>query len=373
MALPSVTRSPAAFSGLALAALSGLYTGYWLFASETLKKEVAVWADQRRAEGYRISFDEPVAGGFPFGVELTLPRPSLVAPGDGGRWSAPALTVTLHPLRLSGFTMAAAGPHDIGLPAAWGGNRVTLTTAATVLGIETDGDGARQSLTVEGARIEGLAAPVSVANLAVSVRRPRNKTVDHTVTTLEMTFNARQVDLPPGLELPLGPRLAEVALKGRLKGNVPGGDPAQALTAWRVDGGTFEVDSLGLDWLPLKMKASGTLALDEQLQPMGALSAAFTGFFEAVESLSRRGIVRSRDASMVKVVLGMMARTEGGGPPTLNLPVTVQDQVVYAGPARLFPVPTVRWSATHKPRPPLEHNGAPRLAKPVTGLVPEGE
>ena len=54
--------------------------------------------------------------------------------------------------------------------------------------------------------------------------------------------------------------------------------------------------------------------------------------------------MRRRDAVTAKLVLGALARTpEGGGPPTLNLAITVQDRTLFAGPVALARLPAIDW------------------------------
>ncbi len=63
-----------------------------------------------------------------------------------------------------------------------------------------------------------------------------------------------------------------------------------------------------------------------------------------MDALRKRGLVRSRDAVTAKLVLGALARTpEGGGPPTLNLAITVQDRTLFAGPVPLARFPAIPW------------------------------
>jgi hypothetical protein len=113
--------------------------------------------------------------------------------------------------------------------------------------------------------------------------------------------------------------------------------------------------------------ATGTVALDGRMQPVGAFTARIQGFFEAVEALRARGLIRGRDASMAKLVLGAMARpAPGGGPPVLSLPVTLQDRVLYAGPVALVRLPELRWPG--QPPTPAGAPGDDRAGAANTGV-----
>jgi hypothetical protein len=116
------------------------------------------------------------------------------------------------------------------------------------------------------------------------------------------------------------------------------------LVKWRDGGGTVEVARLNLAYGFLDVWANGTMALDGDMQPIGAFTAKVEGFFPLVDALKEKGLVRARDAVTAKVVLGVLAKKPAdGGPPTLNLPLTVQGRKVYAGPLALAQVPAIPW------------------------------
>ena len=91
---------------------------------------------------------------------------------------------------------------------------------------------------------------------------------------LEFSLRAEAISPPSGIVRPLGPRIASLEMDGALNGPVPVGRTlAEQAAAWRDGGGSLEVRHLALVWGPLDLTASATLALDDQLQPMGAGSA----------------------------------------------------------------------------------------------------
>ena len=74
------------------------------------------------------------------------------------------------------------------------------------------------------------------------------------------------------------------------------------------------------------MAASGTLALDRQLQPLAAMSVKIQGYVPALDQLRATGVVGPRELTIAKLVLGALSRQElEGGPATVRLPVNIQD------------------------------------------------
>jgi len=143
----------------------------------------------------------------------------------------------------------------------------------------------------------------------------------------------------------MGRQVSELILRGELTESFgTTGFNAQALTQWRDAGGTLEANRIQVGYGPLFLQGNGTLALDGDLQLVGAFSARIQGFFQTVDGLRRGGVIRRPDASMAKVVLGMLSKQpKNGGPATISLPLTLQERALFAGPVRLIKMPEIHW------------------------------
>ena len=74
-----------------------------------------------------------------------------------------------------------------------------------------------------------------------------------------------------------------------------------------------------------------------------AMTARIKGYRETVDALVETGHVKGRDAVATKFVLAMVARATPGGSSQLTVPITIQNGMLSAGPARLLRVPTIDW------------------------------
>lgn len=55
--------------------------------------------------------------------------------------------------------------------------------------------------------------------------------------------------------------------------------------------------------------------------------------------------MRPDNGALVKTALGLLARAPaGGGAKVLTVPLTIQKQVLYAGPFGLMRLPTIKWA-----------------------------
>jgi hypothetical protein len=92
------------------------------------------------------------------------------------------------------------------------------------------------------------------------------------------------------------------------------------------------------------LTASATLALDEQLQPMGAASAHLIGYAETLDALAVRGAISKSAATAAKAVLSLLAHTpEDGGPPDVEVPLTLQYRTLSMRQVPLLRLPELDW------------------------------
>jgi hypothetical protein len=143
----------------------------------------------------------------------------------------------------------------------------------------------------------------------------------------------------------LGPRIASLTLQGALDGPVPRAHTlGERAAAWRDGGGTLEIQHLAVNWGPLDLTASATLALDEQQQPMGTGSARVIGYAETLDALASHGVISKSAATAAKAVLSLLAHSpEDGGPPDVEVPLTLQYRTLSMRQVPLLRLPELDW------------------------------
>ena len=106
----------------------------------------------------------------------------------------------------------------------------------------------------------------------------------------------------------------------------------------------MELAGFALRWDSLDVSGNGTLALDRELQPTGAMTLSVRGFETVIDTLVARGVIRPGPAATARTILGLMAKTpEEGGAPVLTAPLTVQNRKLFVGPVRLAELPAIVW------------------------------
>jgi hypothetical protein len=334
--------------GLALVAvllvLLGAYTAYWWIVATRISEGVTAWAQTERAEKVDISWQEVGVTGFPFFWRVTLDhavlRDGRLTPSPELR--IPALSATARPWGFGSWELVA--PEGLSAHLAGGGERPPLQaavqTAIGMLAVDPQA-GSNLWLNLRDISVEaGTKVPISSADAWVIL--PPRPPGSHTAPALGIALDLRQVQLPSMTSV-LNDMIEELAFGITVKGAVPSGKLTEALAEWRDKGGTLELDNLYLDWGGVGANASGTLALDRELQPVGGVSGAIAGYDKILIGLVQSGRMRADAAGLARLALAVLARAGPDGKPEIKTAFTIQNGEMFLGPAKLGKAPHFIW------------------------------
>jgi hypothetical protein len=340
-------------AAVAILAVAG-WAGWWQLAGVVAERTLAAKLAAAHDHGDDIAYRSLERGGFPLYLRLSLTEVTAKR-RDGSIWRLPELEVetplwwvTTPRLRFAGHAQAwlPRGNDVINLGADSGDGWVNLGGA---LGF-TEAHLALTGATVQRLGADGappVTEPVTVAQVDLAATAARHAPTEHTETGLTVTVAAERLHVPLTQALPLGSSIRSLGATARVLGATPRLDPG-SLAAWSQDGGTVELDRASLQWGPLVLAANGTLALDRDLQPIGALTAEITGFAPAIDALVATGWVKPKEGQAVKAVLtGLVPRHQGAAlptDPTARIPVSIHDGFIHVGPFRLAPLPAIPWT-----------------------------
>jgi hypothetical protein len=203
-------------------------------------------------------------------------------------------------------------------------------------------------LTAVGLAGIGLAQGVQIGDAEAHIELPETPPQSHADVALGLSLQVNQATLPVAVPA-FGNTLSGFSFSGQIKGPLPPGPFVQALSQWRDNGGTIELQSLRLRWGSLLLDASGTLALDSALQPEGAFSAMITGQDQAVDVAVMTGALKPDQAGAAKAVLALLAHpvangSDQDGQNAISLPLTIQNQRLFLGPAQIGDIPPIPWN-----------------------------
>lgn len=336
-------------AALSLLLLSvGGWLAYWQILTNDLDAGLRAWIAEQRALGWTVSVGSINRGGWSLAARLTAHdinitgEPALLAGGVAWQASAVELRISLlDPWRL---TILPLGLQVIRLP---NGTAVSLVaealavdiTAASPNGVVIDFDATdlraeTQDDSAHTASIERLEAQITWLPAAVAGERAAT-----------FTLLCKGIRLPVGIRWPLGPQVEIVAAEGGITGPLPVVvRPLAAAAAWRDGGGALEIALQSLVWGPLNVTGSATLALDEELQPMGAGNAHVIGFQGTFDALGSNGVLTLSAVRAAKALLSLMAGVPGGREhQSVDVPLTLQFRTLSMRQIPLLLLPEVDW------------------------------
>jgi hypothetical protein len=336
----AVRRVVLSLTALVLVALIA-YAAYWHYMAGVLRDQLEPWAEARAAEGYVIHWNDAQVGGFPgsFRFDFTnlsfgtlRPVPVALNAASASAWAMP------WNLRHWEFT-APSGARLVEPSGTAGFDARRLDGAVDVEGRTMS------ALDVTALDLTGfgLAQGIEIGDAEAHIELPVAPPQSHSDTALGLSVQLTQASLPvtvPGF----GNTLSGFSFSSQIKGALPPGPFTQALARWRDDGGTIELQSLRLRWGSLLLDASGTLALDGALQPEGAFSAIITGQDAAVDVAVMTGALKPDQASAAKTVLGLLAKPNADGEKAITLPMTIENEKLFLGPAKIANLPPIPWN-----------------------------
>lgn len=316
------------------------YSGYWYYISYYIDDYISEIKDDLRDEGIRMNYDDLSIKGFPYRFSLNFKTLNLSA--MQGRhsvnWTSDASELIIQPWNPThGILLTQKSTISFGSMAAKK-QTITLSPASSKISVRF-GAGALQQ--------------VSMVFDAVQMKTAK----ENTFYANSLGFHIRMPETGPSLK-PLEvndlvePALANVALLLRgfgktdsnTKGDVdlsftPRGQvtpklEANALERWRNLGGTIDLDTLKILWNAKTMIADGSLTIDENFYPLGAMTLKVPDADPLRNFLKDMGWATRGEANEISTwvnVWGSKNMKNG----LVNIPIMIQDGFVSVAGATL--------------------------------------
>ncbi len=313
---------------MVLLLLAGGHFLVWRWAQQQLDEDFDAWAAAERAAGWTITSNPPQGGGWPLKATLTLP--DLVVTGDAMTWRSARATLTVSLLHPGDLVLEAMGRQVLkfgDLPeVGFGADRLIGRMALDPAVPPT-----RATLEVAGLRSEPDG--VTVAKLDGDLHWGG--------TAAMVSVRASGIGAPAGARWPFGPAVAELTVDATLDGPWPNEhDISKAAAAWRDGGGSLKLTHLAVIWGRLTASGTATVTLDGQLQPKGTGTVRIVDPEAALRALTDNGVIDSRAALATRALLALMTHAQAnGGPPEVEIPLTLQNQRLSMGQVPLAKLP----------------------------------
>lgn len=310
----------------------------WRWAEGRMQMQLEAWTTTQQAQGWKIAYGAPAQTGWPLAAALVLPKVSITSPAAPVpvTWTAEQVTVQVAALSLGQVSVQASGTQTV---QAGADAPVQYTAAQLILSAPLEIPLRSAALNISGLHIAG-GADIGLLQAQIGHRTDGAGLAVHAA--------AEAIDFPPAPapQPPLGSHVASASADAILTGDAPasGLPPAAAASAWAASGGQLDIKHIALGWGPLGVSGTGTVTLDGALQPAFELKLHLIGYEAALQALAASHSITLNASRATAAVLALMAKTpEGGGAPTVDVPLALHDRTLSMGHIRLTKLPELVW------------------------------
>lgn len=348
---------------LGLCAVGAIYYGYWRYVAAQLTRGIETWAADQRAFGNQVDFAWDGIGGFPFSFRATFRQPALRLRQSGAEiaWQGSDLTAETSPWNLRTIRFSSAGENNLWLQTLQQQGQWRLATIGLAGEFSIHRNGALDEVHAELSQPDaslpgGVAVAASHATLGLAM--PETAPVDYSQPFARITLDLAQAVLPQGTRLLTADPIDQASLDATIRGPLaaplaqaldqsqpppPPPSLTQILSAWRDAGGDVEVKHFSFAQGPLAASGEATLALDGDLQLLGAGTVTTTGLSDAVEILLNDGLIPADRALVARATVQALERLGEDGKKQAKFALSVQNRTVSFGPAPLLTLPPIVW------------------------------
>lgn len=322
------------------------YSGFWYYLAHNAEDRVQNIARDLSRSGLEFDYQELAVSGFPYRLMLDF-RGVEISYRDGPLqldWSGPTLQAILQPWQPNHAVFLAP---DSLVSASY---RTEKTSAVIIepglasLSLRsTSRDGERYSLVLEDSRIQALASGADEAFLKraeIHFRSRRRQAAGVTVSGLvepvfaEVSVSLRNLDLDAGNAGPDGNKTTSIEMlavdllpRGRF---FPRLTP-YSLAAWRDAGSIVDIAKIEARWGEVDIEGDGSVSLDDELQPLGAISLRTANPEGMLDNMTRVGWIAGRDQQEAAQVVQLFRNLGAAGTP-VTLSISVQGGSISMGP-----------------------------------------
>lgn len=341
---------------LLLAILAAGHSALWRWTSGQIERSFAAWTAQRRAQGWIIEHGPTARGGWPLSAALSVPGLRIAAVGPnlpaGLEWNAETLTLRVAAPRLDRLVVEFRGRQRLRI----GDTEFPFATDRFEAFFPTEaGTSLREGEVVtERLRMNTPAGLLELREGQLSFGTRSTATESEPALTVSLALQG--LGLPEGFAAQpalaaFGRQLESLSAEAVMTGPLPGGrDPMTRAEQWRDGGGTLELRLLAVQWGPVGGGANATLTLDDRLQPMGTATLRVSGADQVIRALAEAGTLPPSSAAAATTALLLMQRVpESGGPPLVEVPMTLENSRVTVARIPLARVDPIAWPARRGP------------------------
>lgn len=331
--------------GLIVGGLLGYYV-LWAHLADQVAAQAEAWIEGQRRLGREASYESRRIRGFPYRLSITFSKAKLSDPRQplAPQLEAEEITAHLQLWQREHIIFDLPGKQSVTWRDGAAERRATLTAERFRASLVVDGAGnwLRSAADLSKPRLQGpadgaLRGDWAAEKLLLHARRAAN-----VPPGLDLAMQVNQASLPPQADKPFGRAVHSLRLTGNLRGGFYGTTPEDLLASWRDAGGVIDFTTIALTWGDFSLSGTGTLAIDRDFRPLGAMSGTVNKAVEVIDILAADGLISEATASSAKkLALDQDEHADNRGQSLRPLTLTAQNGQLSYGAIPLLSLPSV--------------------------------
>lgn len=271
------------------------YGGVWYTVALDSQRVIERALEDMQIDGFKVANDTFEIGGFPYRITLTAAKVSINTPGSGFGFEARDIVLTSHAWTPGHWTMTGT---DGRFQLANGD--VQIIDRSYIGSWRLDSEAWTGALALDGATIErapGLDGSATVSKLNIGLRKhlEASQGADNALYGEEVLAATMQLRglVPEGGATP---SLPQAEVMASLSGGGLKDWSRASIADWRDQGGIIEIEQLYVFWQDVDIRGNGSLALDENLKPLGSFGLTISDPVKLIQAAGAADWIRGKAA-----------------------------------------------------------------------------
>tara|TARA_B100000676_G_C18085011_1_gene854309 strand:+ start:2157 stop:3206 length:1050 start_codon:yes stop_codon:yes gene_type:complete len=348
MAINQLNRKRIVIFLAVIASLATVYYCGWMYIAFKIESGFSNLKEKYITTDLQIKHKDIEISGFPWGWCLKIERPRLKFK-NVFLWTTSLLKINLKSWDYKSFEFQTFGSHEAHIYRKNSPKHIKAKMKSGVGQLKLDQFGKVQefNFSVKENTIQiPPANQIRFKKLSGSLilnKKHGIKPVTHQGPLVRLEMDLSSLVIPKTLLPKMEDEIAEIKLSTGLHGSLEGSNLKNILTNWTKNGGVIEINKMILNWGKLNFFGNGTFALDENLQPIAALSAKITGQNATINSMVVGGLIKASTGMLLKFITNALANKKRAKNQEIKISLAVQDSFLYLGPIKILKIPKIRW------------------------------
>ena len=359
-------RTITKIAGSFIIIISIIITATWLLIAQQTKDTIKKWANNQIKNDIKVNWERISIDGYPININVEINKPHIVAKNFNSQiiWNPTFITLNFSPIKPRVIKYYSSGLHALNIvygTTKWSSKIILETLKGEILlkpqkqfreKVHGEFTNLRfkmphweKALEIQQGKFDSTVKTRAFINPKSLHPYKNSFSLNLSAQNIKITNNLPSENTKKRLGNTLEKLSFELAFNGYLDTQAIDN---KKLIRWRNAGGSLDVNSIFLKWGSIQIYANGTLALDENLQPIGTFVTQIISADKLVNGLIKSGALSKNNSILIQMALAALTRESNENKnKIIEIPITLHNSKISIGPISLLKLPIIIWPEIH--------------------------